>query len=80
STGASVLGAARDLHVAGTGSVTAGATTTATAGRNLGVDGTVSSRGDIRLDAMDGQVASTGSLISGGGITATAGGANGDIA
>ncbi|MHA6833707.1 two-partner secretion domain-containing protein [Ralstonia pseudosolanacearum] len=80
STGASVLGAARDLHVAGTGSVTAGATTTATAGRNLGVDGTVSSRGDVRLDATDGQVAATGSLISGDAITATAGGANGDIA
>ncbi len=80
STGASVLGAARDIHVVGTGSVTTGATTTATAGRNLGVDGTVSSRGDLRLDATDGQVASTGSLISGGGITATAGGANGDIA
>ncbi|WP_328515487.1 filamentous hemagglutinin N-terminal domain-containing protein [Ralstonia pseudosolanacearum] len=80
SAGASVLSAARDLHVAGTGSVSAGATTTATAGRNLGVDGIVSSRGDIRLDATDGQVASTGSLISGGAITATAGGANGDIA
>ncbi|WP_247424080.1 filamentous hemagglutinin N-terminal domain-containing protein [Ralstonia pseudosolanacearum] len=78
SAGASVLDAARDLHVAG--SVTAGATTTATAGRNLDVDGIVSSRGDIRLDATDGQVAATGSLISGGAITATAGGANGDIA
>ena len=77
--GATVLNAAGNIGVASTGSVIAGTTTTATAGANLKVDGTVSSAGKVQLSATNGTLATTGTLVSGGAITASAGGANGDV-
>ncbi len=79
SSGATVLSAARDIGISGTGSVVAGTTTTATAGQNLNVDGTVASQGNLQLTTTNGAITATGTLASNGTVTANAGGATGDI-
>ncbi|WP_439890804.1 two-partner secretion domain-containing protein [Ralstonia sp. 25C] len=79
SSGATVLNAARNIGVSGTGSVVAGTTTTATAGQNLNVNGTVASQGNLQLATANGAIAATGTLASNGTITAIAGGTTGDI-
>jgi len=79
SSGATVLNAARNIGITGTGSVVAGTTTTATAGQNLNVDGTVASQGNLQLTTTNGAITATGTLASNGTITASAGGTTGDI-
>ncbi|MCT7313270.1 hemagglutinin [Ralstonia sp. CHL-2022] len=80
SSGAMVLNGVRNIGVTNAGSITAGTTTTVTAGQNLNVDGSVASQGNLQLATTNGAIAVTGTLASNGTIAANAGGTTGDIA